>query len=178
MEFSVAKNPEMRREDIVTWLRRRKIILGYSIVLFSKKIDEANELGDVNIANKYGFLKRRAIQFHTEVKEELNEAFKLNDSKYAVFGSVSGIQPIDIDNSEYSESKEQKVMYRDAVAQIVGDVRSILYEVRNANWFKNPSYTRELTTWQIETRDVKNYILENYREDQFVKYDHKILPMT
>jgi hypothetical protein len=167
----ISNQRTMRREDIVSWLRRRRIILLYSINLFSQKQTEVE--GDERQMNKYGFLKRRAIQFLADMNDRMDEAFKLPAKKYQVSAYVAETNTTEEDD-RFKESYEVKMMRRDQVAKYVGDLRSILFEVRNAGHFKNPSYTREISTWQGETRDVKEYILDHFDENALVIYDYRM----
>ena len=171
-QLPVTNARTMRREDIVSWLRRRRIILVYSIELFTSKMATAD--GDERAVNKYGFLKRRAIQFLAEMNDKLDMAFSLENKKYLVSAYVAQANSKE-ENDIYNESYAVKELYRDSVAKKVGDIRSILFEVKESGHFKNPSYTREISTWQGETRDVKNYILDTYEEENLVRYDYKMI---
>jgi len=174
-QLPVTNQKVMRREDIVSWLRRRRIILVYSISLFSKKLEEAGD--DERAKAKYGFLKRRAIQFLAEMNDRLDDAFKLENRKYQVSAIAAETNSIEEDDP-FKQSQEVRNMYRDNVAKYVGDLRSILFEVRNAKHFKNPSYTREIATWQGETRDIKNYILDKFDETALVAYDYRMFAVS
>lgn len=170
-QLPVTNQRTMRREDIVSWLRRRRIILVFSISLFSQKLDEAGD--DERAKAKYGFLKRRSIQFLAEMNDKLDDAFKLENRKYQVSAIAAETNTTEEDDP-FKQSPEVKRTYRNSVAKKIGDLRSILFEVRNAKHFKNPSYTREISTWQGETRDIKEYILDNFDETALVIYDYRM----
>jgi hypothetical protein len=170
-QLPVTNQRTMRREDIVSWLRRRRIILLYSVSLMNQKLEEAGD--DEKAKAKYGFLKRRSIQFLADMNDKLDDAFKLENRKYQVTAIAAETNSKEEDDP-FKQSKETKKLYRDSVVKEVGDIRSILFEVRNAKHFKNPSYTRELSTWQGETRDIKEYILDNFDETALVIYDYRM----
>jgi hypothetical protein len=174
-QLPVTNQTVMRREDIVSWLRRRRIILVFSINLFSKKLEEAGD--DEREKAKYGFLKRRSIQFLAEINDKLDDAFKLENRKYQVSAIAAETNTTEEDNP-FKQSDEVKQSYRDKMAKKIGDMRSILFEVRSAKHFKNPSYTREIATWQGETRDMKDYILDNFAEDALVVSDYRIFAVS
>jgi hypothetical protein len=169
MTLPVSRERTMRREDIVSWLRRRRIILLYSIRLFTEKFDEAGD--DERQMNKYAFLKRRSIQFLDEMNDRIDKAFELKSIKYLVNAYVAETVSKE-EGNPYNESFEAREMKRNQVAKYVGDMRSILYEVRQSGHFKNPSYTREIQYWQTETKKVKVYVLDNFDENALVVYDH------
>ena len=170
-KLPVTNQRSMRREDIVSWLRRRRIILLYSVSLFEQKLTEVGD--NEKDQAKYGFLKRRAIQFLGEMNDKVDDAFLLPKSKYQVSAYVAMTNTTEEDD-KFKESKHVKSLHRDQVAKAVGDLRSILFEVRKAGHFKNPSYTREISTWQAESREVKEYILDSFNEEALVIYDYSM----
>ena len=141
----------------------------------SSKLDGAGD--NEKDKSKYGYLKRKAIMMLGEMNDRIDDAFGLPKNKYQVSAFVALTNTSEEDNP-YKESKDVKNLRRDQVAKEVGDLRSILFEVRKAEHFKNRSYTREITTWQTETRDVKNYVLDSFREDALVVYDYSIFAIA
>ena len=124
---------------------------------------------DTKKVAKYGYLKRKTINYLAGINDLIDDSFKLEERKYVVNTIVARLQPDETDD-RFKESKEQKSLYRDSVVKSVGDLRSILFEVNKSGHFKNPSYIGEIYKWQGETRDVKSYIENNFEEGELVSY--------
>lgn len=166
-------NHTLRREDIVSWLRQQKNILMYGIRLMEANMTTAIDSKEVS---KYGYLKRKAVKAAYEVNQYINKAFSLEDKKYFVEAVISRVQPNEVDDP-FTESQDQKDMYRDNVAKAIGDLKSILYSVNKSEHFKDKKYISEIYSWQGETRDAKEYILNNFEEGELVRYKYVFNPV-
>lgn len=169
-------NIRLKREEVVGDLKRKQLIMKY--IHKQLELELAEEIDDA----KKGLTRWKLSKcryFWKLVNEELDKSMSgsLDKTKrYRVGISVVTVVPQDdaeFDKPHYDkwgntlDTDPYREFKKTAVERNINALKSLLFTARTREWEK--AYSISLGVWQKQAKIMKEYIINNYDENSFLK---------